>query len=685
MSTVPSSPRLSYTSRDFANVLSDLQAYVAATRPDLQTDFVESGLGTALLETIALVGDQVAFGQDSVASEVFLATCRRYESALRFCRSVGYVPRPAAAASVVVTAAAVPSALAAAGGTIAAGSFLARPDGVRYQLLSAVGVPTSATAVTLMLTEGTSYGETTDPAFVPRLTVTTSQGVVASGSWEVTVGPDVWAEVDNVALEADDTQTYSVDFTGDGRLVIQFGDGTAGAIPAASVTVAYRTTAGAAGNATPLSIAGNVRASLTGGGNVNLSFSNPASATGGADRESLEDLRVSVPAYVRTGGVLTTIADYDAGPRRVAGVGLSYADFAYQSYAANVVNVSVWGTEDVTFAAESTDGTVTSVAPYRRYAPADSTLAGNVQAYLRDRTQVGILPVILTPGVAWVDLYLRQVVVDSRSAFARTHAAVAAAVVGVFQSGDGFSVRLSSLYAALRSVPGVRYFSLDRAVFEYAAKGRATGAVSFTAGLQPPDGATLRVNDGTGTYVFEFDSNNVLAGGTVKVAIGAGASDTMNNLIAAVNAAGASVVAVRASGSTPSMNLTQTLGGTSFNVPIVVTGTGNVTASGMSGGTDTLSTVREDRRADPYGTAWPPGTYAPGAPFTSGVWQDGGLQPYKGLGDLVIPLDRLARPYYAEATVFNNEVVFNAGPALSASPQGVNLRRLVIDLVTAGS
>lgn len=60
------------------------------------------------------------------------------------------------------------------------------------------------------------------------------------------------------------------------------------------------------------------------------------------------------------------------------------------------------------------------------------------------------------------------------------------------------------------------------------------GSVTVTLAAQPADGNTITLSDGVLSTVFEFDSNAAVGGGNVPVAIGATATDTINNLIAAI-------------------------------------------------------------------------------------------------------------------------------------------------------
>lgn len=690
-------PRLSYTSRDYASILTDLMAYVQQTRPDLQTDFFESSLGMLLLELTALVGDLVSFGLDSAALECFLSTARRRDSILRFGKSVGYKSRSASPATAHIFSTQMPARLVQLGGVIPAGSLLTSPAGVTYELLSAKNVTPNSAEVDMMLTEGQTWTEQFDSTNRPRFSVTTARSVVAQSSWHVFIGDPAnpaneWTEVDNVALEVAPTTTYEADFEGDGRLTIQFGDGAAGKIPDSTITVIYRTSAGAAGNATVNVVTGTMTVNLTGGaGTVTLSVANIFEiATGGVDAESADEMRVNIPAFIRSGDKLTTIRDYDSGPRRVPGVAQSFADLRVASYRGNVVDVSVWAKNTVNFTSESINPPLRSTTTYDRFALASASLQSDVTRYLRDHTDVAVLPVVIRAPIAWVDLYVNQLAYDGRYPAATVHQGVTQAVVDVFQKGEGFTVRLSDLYDAIRGVAGVMSFILDRAVFEYQGYGRAQGVVSFTPlGGGPRDGDIVSIDDGTQVMFFEFDANNATGGVAAPVPIGVSQQDTMANFVNAVNNSGLTVFAANNGSAVPSCTLVQSLGGSAFNRGVTSSAPVRVVTTGMNGGSDTVATFIEDRRqnlntnvlgADP----WPPGPYVPGEPFVSystAAWQDGGIKPYYPIGDFIVNVKRYAQDYYDQATVYNNEIVYNNPKGQSVVVQAINLRRLRMELV----
>lgn len=687
--------RFKYTSRDFESIVEELLDFVTQTRPSEQSDFFNSNLGIMLIQLVALVGDLVSFGQDIVAIEVFLATARRLESALRFARSVGYLPRSATSATVKVDGLSLPDTVVTNGATVPQGSVIPGADGVQYELLDDAVIPPGATATSLILTEGQSRSDEEDHTNQPGQEVVTTQGVVAQDSWDVFVGdPDnpanEWTQVDAVAQELSATETYEVFFDGEGKLHVVFGDGSAGKIPDDTITVRYRTTAGRGGNAPINAIKGSLRVDVGGGlGTATIVYQNTEeNAAGGLDRESLEEMKVNIPAFIRSLDKIISLLDYDTRTLSVAGVSLVLSDISVASFSTNIVRVHVWDEEDVTFTSESPQSLTRSDAPYTRYALLPFTRVATIQAFLRPRTVVSVQNTIVRPDIAFVDLYLSNVRFDPGFDSSDVHQNLTDAVVQVFEDATGFAIRIADLYTAIDNAQGVKSFFIDRIVFEHLVLQEATGTIELTA--QPDDGDQVLVNDGFATLIFEFDDDATFTSGAIDVTIGATSRDSLLNLIAKINANTSIIATEDLAATNPTADLIHRAGGTKFNLAITLSPAGasaRITVTGMAGGSDDAETRLDDHRRDqsPIPDPFPPGAYTPGEPFVpgGGAWADGGQPPYLELQDLLIESARNRLRRYDEEFLYNNEIFYDAGTSILTAVQAINLRRLVFELVQA--
>lgn len=688
---MPDTYRLQFTSRDFDTAVADFHAYVAATEPTLQTDFQETALGTVLIDVCGLVVDQTSFGADAAGLEVFLDTCNRYESAIRFARSVGYTPRGATGATVTMTAVSFPSAsFAADWGTIPAGSSIVA-NGTEYTLLADVVLAVGTTASTVSLTEGAQKEETYDPSRQPWLRLVTEEYVVGDGSWEAWVGDTAvsgnqWTEVDSLALEDGATETFEVIYDGLGRAEFIFGNGVTGKIPDDTITIRYRTSIGFDGNAPTDNISGVLSAEMNLGGTVEITYRNSTeAATGGLDRETLDELRVNVPAFLRSSDKLTTLTDYDTVPLQLSYVGLVHTDIWFAGNAGNAVKVNVWGTEDVTFTGESDADSNQTEVDYMRYVTMSTVNADALNVWLRDRTLTNLHNSVINEDVAWADIYLGDVQYDELYDIATVHAAITTAVVEMFQDADGFNLRMGDLYRVIQGVDGVVQVTVQRVVFERESRTRATGQVQFIRATAPSDGDTVTINDGESEVTFEFDDDSTSTEGNIAVEIGFSSENAAAALAAAINGNLELIYAVVDDTSDPSFvytTLYQRRGGSYYNLTTTKVGV-TLTVSGMSGGDEVIDYVREDYRQNPLVDGdWPPGTYEPGTPFTgTDPWQVGGILPYFPLEDITIPLDRFGERYYSEAGIYNNEIVYDSGRDDAVVPNSINLRRLLFNLV----
>lgn len=487
-------PQIDYTKRQHADVVAELTAFIQATRPDDATDFTTSNLGVALIELAAYVADLVSFGQDRTAEEVFLATARRYDSVLRFARSVGYVPRSARAATSVLKSSTLPASVVTNGGVIAAGTYIEGLNGLRYEVVDETSIPPGSSIATIQVKEGQSFTETFTPTKAASQTFATSRGVVEEASWQVFVGdPDEltnrWTQVDNVLFETSATNTYEVFFSGDGKLSIRFGNGNSGAIPNQTVTLKYRVTNGLAGNTAVNTVRGTMRVDVLLGSIVeSLALANSdAAATGGQDREGVEELRVSIPNSIRTLDKVVSIRDYNEAVAGLAGVALAFTDTPLASFSGNITRVHVWDVEQVDFEVTSPTTGVTSSVKYNRYVQVPGTRVNTVQGYLAPRTMVTVHNIVVRPTVAQIDLNLGIVNYDRLNNRQTVHRQIVEALVALFEESSGFAIRLSDIYARVLSVPGVRHFQIESVDFEHIDPNNPPTVITESFHRNPPE------------------------------------------------------------------------------------------------------------------------------------------------------------------------------------------------------
>ena len=133
-------------------------------------------------------------------------------------------------------------------------------------------------------------------------------GVVSS--LKVRVNGLLWQEVQGLYEQPATAQVYSTSTAEDGRRVVQVGDGDIGGavLPTGTgnVTATYRVGASVAGR-----VSANALTTLLDRLQGLTSVTNPLSAEGGADAETLEMVRSSAPRTVRTFGRAVSLKDFE--------------------------------------------------------------------------------------------------------------------------------------------------------------------------------------------------------------------------------------------------------------------------------------------------------------------------------------------------------------------------------------
>lgn len=432
---------LDYTSRDYKSIRSMLVGLAKGIMPDWQTVGENGDFGTLLLELYAYASDVMNYYVDRVASEAFLGTAVRRQSAMYIADMLGYRPGGQRAATVPLTvtwtwdtvngpinpstySVTTPSTAENGVATVSlvnegngvdivvgqtitvsgvdetlspetpvfngtfvvtsvipstpsepfkmtyevadTGSFTAAPDGASLVETGSVlilpartRVSTSSDANGVSYTFETDYAVTLDSAagkqdpnnenvysVTAQVSATegtslapyrigTSQGIPNAefviseqGVVDRTIaiytkenGQVVpWSRVDKMALATPTQSVYTVFIDDEDYTHILFGDNASGRIPPANVDIyaSYRYGQGSAANSIGINTITNLENEAA--TSLGVTISNTASPSGGADVESVESMRYSVPRSEALKQRAVTLADYISLALQVPGI-----------------------------------------------------------------------------------------------------------------------------------------------------------------------------------------------------------------------------------------------------------------------------------------------------------------------------------------------------------------------------
>ena len=279
----------------------------------------------------------------------------------------------------------------------------------------------------------------------------------------------IWKEVEDFFGHGPTERIFITSQDAKGTTV-QFGDGVTGSrLPTgrANVVATYRQGIGVAGNVG----SGALRTLLD--RPVGLkSVSNPGSATGGADAETLDQTRGNAPNTVRTFGRIVSLEDFEDAAREFAGIAKAHS-YSGWTGEEQVVYLTVAGVEG-----EAVIGNLYSdlVADLNSRRDPNRTLI--VQSYTRIAVSLTAIIFVSADHVADDVLAAVQSAVNSYFAFDNQQ--------------FGKPVHLSNVYAVIQGVSGVTGADITLLQYKHAADAVAHGASSDSVQIHLRiDGAEL--------------------------------------------------------------------------------------------------------------------------------------------------------------------------------------------------
>jgi predicted phage baseplate assembly protein len=265
-------------------------------------------------------------------------------------------------------------------------------------------------------------------------------GVVSS--LKVRVNGLLWQEVPGLFEQPANAQVYSTSTAESGRRQLQFGDGVTGGtvLPTGqgNVTATYRVGAGLAGR-----VGANVLTTLLDRLQGLSSVTNPLSAEGGADAETLQAIRSNAPRTVRTFGRAVSLQDFADLITASGEVAKAEAIWVWDGLAPAIF-LTVAGQGGGTFSD-----------------PASLAASLNNERDTNRRLLVGNyrgVPIQLSATILTMQQYVQEdVVLAARNALLTA--------LSFDRLSLGQSLHLSGVYTVLQNVPGVQAVDINQLGF----------------------------------------------------------------------------------------------------------------------------------------------------------------------------------------------------------------------------
>jgi len=305
--------KVAYTNTDYEELRDALIAKIPLIT-DRWTDFNESDIGIALLETFCGVGAMLNYMLDRRLNEVYLPTMRERKHGIYFAESVGYKFNSRVAARTMLRFS-IPR-------TITANVIIPKYTRCSSPAVSPIPLVTVEDAIIpagqLSVDIEAWQGSVIDPSLTFNTGIdpppyVLSDTEIAEGSIVVKVNGRNWVNVDNFINYSSESEIYTTQLNPDDTTTVFFGDGFEGKEPDGTVEIIYILTDGPDGNRG----AGTVTSILdtifdSSGETVNISVTNPSELAGGNYRESLYHAKKQIPAEVQANSRAITRLDIRA-------------------------------------------------------------------------------------------------------------------------------------------------------------------------------------------------------------------------------------------------------------------------------------------------------------------------------------------------------------------------------------
>lgn len=360
-----------YMARDYDSFLQSMREMIPYKFPESEWKEYESeaDLGNVLLQLFAHMGDILSYYQDRIANESFLGTAQTRRSIIHHLRLIGYKLSTAAPASTELTLT-VPAdcnetITIRKGDAFATKSQKDIPS-VRFEYTREVPLDIDCSTLPVDPDTNKKYYEgipieegrlvedeilgTSDGTANQSLTLAHSGLILRSLGQGQEINKDIilitelgetieeWTLQESLAFSREGQKDFVIEIDEEDRAIVIFGDGTLGAIPTSGAVIktTYRVGGGSHGNVVADSIQTIVDAPQLAllGANV----TNPEPATGGAERESIEDAVMHAPSELHAPSVFrslkraVTADDYKALALDFKGVGKVRAEAANWNY-----------------------------------------------------------------------------------------------------------------------------------------------------------------------------------------------------------------------------------------------------------------------------------------------------------------------------------------------------------------
>jgi hypothetical protein len=457
-------PQVDYTTRDYTSIREDLISLIPFYAP-AWTNRDPADFGMTILEGFSYMGDLLNYYIDRAANEGFIGTASQRDNVLAIAKILGYKPTLSTASTVTLTfqnstagALTVPALSQVANTSISSTSS----NQIIFETDAAVVVPAKVGLINGSATVSATQGVTWTSESVGTSSGNTNQvfqlknSPVIEGSITLVVGGVNYEEVPYLIDYSGYDPVFSTYTNSAGITYILFGDNISGRVPPNSSTIlaTYRTGGGSEGNLQPNTIKSLISPTIPTGitvSNQYIDANDSGAATGGADEETTDSIRVNAPLSVRALNRAVSISDYAALTVQVNGIAKATAIAG--TYSSITVFFAPFGDRGVL---------VDNVTPTAKF----TALTTEVRNFLVDKIPASTTITYQPPAYVGVNINLTVTCLPQyRQSLVQTAVSSILSELLAFDNvAFGDRITLQDVITAVSSVSGVAYCQVSKLV-----------------------------------------------------------------------------------------------------------------------------------------------------------------------------------------------------------------------------
>lgn len=441
--------QFNYTTYNFDEIRTELENRLKS-QSVWKDGAYRSSTGSMLLDLMAAVGTLVGYYNERRAEESYIKTAKNRSSIINLVRLINYNPKRNVSSAGILRFSI--NDVYSKSIFIPTWTECQTSDGIKFLVASGGVILPGQTYVDVNAIQGElvtisniSTGELNQEYNINDTAVENTHVIV-------TVGNEVWTQVDSFIDSTTTSKHFIIRPELDGTITIVFGNNIFGKAPDVSslIQIEYVKSNGSLGNIYTLGSVTTVNTIIYDSDQTaqTVIVTNTSTFLGGSDIETTDQIRYNAPRVFATGDRAVTKSDFIA---------------LLEDYP-SVANVNVWGEAEETNPDEDNYNRVKISLLLQNWILPDTNLKNTLSTYLYDKSLMTVRYSFIDPTILYV-IPVLTIKVAKGNSLSYIQSLVDGALANQFVLGSttrlGSSVRLSSIYDQINAISGISYCHID--------------------------------------------------------------------------------------------------------------------------------------------------------------------------------------------------------------------------------